>query len=649
MTKRYVFFDTEGHNAGHEWRIEPDKFVKLCQYAINDGPVILTEDIEEFRQVLRDADYIVGHNILSADLGWVFGQDSLEPLHMAFSHKVIDTYYLANLLTPAPYSYTNSKGHTYYDAAKPESAMGWLSLANLSYQFGLPGKIGDLAEIAKRYNPPKTLKKDLDYGLIDVEDEEYRSYAIQDVIAVRALYHHLVSEIKRQKYSGEYIWREMKAMAATCGRMAANGILVNQEYAHGKIDEAAVKKQETLAWLQERYDFPTEGKAPWSTAAGKDAIYNALAEYGISPKADPEWPKTPTGAPQLSGENLVRFTEGTEAEELGQALAALKGQRTIPQQILDNMKEDGRVHPNITALQRSGRWSVTKPGITVMGDRSEALKADKQLLIAAPGKVLAGFDFSNADPRAMAALSGDVEFARRFEEDENGAARYDGHNLTGEALFGQEVYYSILDKKGKPAMRPASKEAGNSLNYNIGAYKLATRLNDISRKQGLGLVFWAPAGKGRPALPHPEGAIEVPDMIHAFNDSYPDLKRFKDRAVEEGKRFGYVTSTWGRRMPVDKDREYTQAPSLYGQNVTAEMMRSAVIRLCERGDYYARSLRAIIHDELLLELDEDRVEEDIKVVRECMEVAYDPGTLNSLAINFPVGYGYGKTWFDAAH
>ena len=80
MGKQYVFFDCETHNAGLEYGMEPEQFVRLFQYAINDGPVKMITDLEEAKQILRDADFIVGHNIINADLNWMFGVDSMEPL-----------------------------------------------------------------------------------------------------------------------------------------------------------------------------------------------------------------------------------------------------------------------------------------------------------------------------------------------------------------------------------------------------------------------------------------------------------------------------------------------------------------------------------------------------------------------------------------
>jgi len=660
MGKQYVFFDSETRSARTEYGMAPHEFVRLFQYAINDGPVELIEihsesDLERVRNILRAADYNVSHNGISSDLSWIFGIDSVEPLYMAMDRKVIDTFYLANLLKPAPYSFTRENGSVSTASSKPvEHAMGWLSLANLCFQFGLEGKLGNLKELAKPYQLAGTKVADYEYGLIPLDDPEFRAYAEQDVIAVRNLYKYLLNEIRVQDYPGEYIWREMELISATVGQMSRNGILVNQEYANKRVAEMESRREEVMKWLVEKYDFPVEGKSPWASAKGKDAIVSALADYGITPETV-DWPRTPTGALKLGGEELMMLVEGVsdEAEEFVQAIAELKGMRGIPQLVLDTMKADGRVHPKVSSLQRSGRWSFTEPGVTIFGERNEKLKADKALFIADEGNVLAGFDYSSADARAMAALSGDDEFAKRFEEDEEGNALYDGHNLTGEAIFGADEYYGDgpRDKSAKPPLRPVSKAAGHAQNYNIGAYKLANTLNRESKKEKLGLHFWAPANTkyGQKPIEEQPNSMHTRDFIDNFNETYVWLKRFKDKAVKEAEDNGFVTNSWGRRMAVDSGRAYTMGPALHGQSVTREMMGDAILRLIRRGEYYIRAMRAIIHDELLMEFDESTIDRDVKVIRECMEHTFDPGTNVSLAIKFPVGHGYGKTWKNASH
>lgn len=260
MAKRTLFYDTEGYSAGREIELGPRKYVRLFQYAWDDGPVHLTSDYDEMLSLIREADYIVAHNQLSYDLTALFGYESLEPLYMAMNRKVIDTFYVANLLTPAPPFFRMRSGAAASETTDPVGhAMRWLSLDNLCFQFGLEGKIGDLKEIAKKYNPPGTKVADLEYGLIPLEDEEFRAYSVQDVIAVRSLYHYLLSEIKRQDYPGEYIWREMEALSAIVGQIHRNGIKVDVEFAEARIAQQEKRKVELMAKLVAEYDFPKTG------------------------------------------------------------------------------------------------------------------------------------------------------------------------------------------------------------------------------------------------------------------------------------------------------------------------------------------------------------------------------------------------------
>lgn len=676
MGKKYLFFDLETHNAGSEWGMSPDEFVRLGQYAWSDGPVILTESREEILEAVREADYVIGHNVLSADLGWLFGPDSLEPLQMAMDRKVIDTFYLANLLTPAPQEFTMRNGRKAVETTAPVGhAMAWLSLDNLCYQFGLEGKLGSLKELAKKYQPDGVKVADYDYGLIPLDDPDFRRYAEQDVIAVRSLYKFLLSEIKEQEYPGEYIWREMEVLTAIVHQMSMNGINVDTEFAENKIARQEERKKELTRTLVENYGFPTDGKSPWASAKGKDATLKALADYGFTPENTPEWPRTPKGAPKLGGTDLLLFTEGTPAEEFVRTLGELKGQRSIAQLVMDNVKPDGKVHPDITALQRSGRFSFTRPSVTVFGDRTEELRQDKAIFRAEEGNVMVGLDYSNADARAMAALSGDWAYAERFAEDENGDLLHDGHNLTGEAVFGAEEYYEgkTEAENPKPRLRPMAKVYSHASNYGIGAYKLAVQLNQACKQLDIDLFFWAPSGKNQDGTSKakpipvpdkfkhvvkndsltgvtiPEGMFLTRTMLDKSAEAYPFLARFKHEAYKEAETLGYVTNAWGRRIYVHKNLAYTGGPAAYGQNATSEMMKDTILKLIRKGEYFIRSMRAIIHDELLLEFNEETVDKNVAVVKECMEVEFKPHTPYGFPIRFPVGVGIGKTWRDAAH
>lgn len=968
MSGKYLIFDIETHNAGKQWGMTPREFFRLGQYAWDDGPVKLTTDYDEMIEVIRSAPYVVGHNIISYDLSVLFGTDSIEPLRMGQDRRVIDTLVLASLLTPAPYSYTDANGHTYYDAAKPAQAMKYFGLENLCFQFGIQGKFGDLKELAKKHNPPGTLVRDLDFGLIPLDDPDFLAYADQDVVAVRDLFKHLMRQQRIDQYDSEYLWRELE-LASVLAQVTRNGIRPNTELAHSRVAEQQELVKTTLDWLVAEFDFPTEGKQPWKSAAGKDAILDALKSYGITP-SHPDWTKTAKGAPSFSGDTMKAITEGTEAERLGEALAGLQGLRSIPSLILESTTADGRMHPDITMFQRSGRfclpethrvltrrgilpvdevkegdetldmrnrwvkitgihrygpsevhtyetrssflestpehrwvqtsetgkdrevvpldpskrrilqltpdaypfdpketylWSdmterertaalvgllvtdghaahrtdsggsrfrvyqseskfytqlreflgewvtsdcarsevnphnpvhemsldtvevdallsgeglewenglrnsetlmpwlltlntqetlafltaaylsdgtISEGGVTIAtnnpnlvkvfqlaayrcGRRSNyreyenkktgyisgrvALTRDrvstrnleapsishqpvwcvetetgtftawapegrwagpyltgnsvtrpgvtvinlehKDLLLADEGKVCVELDFSNADARVVAAVSGDREFAKRFETDADGNDLHDGHNLSGEAFFGKDEYYAHEDEHGKPALRPVAKAATHAIGYGIGKNKLAVTLSDAAKKTGLDREF------------SPEDAQ---DIIDAYHSSYPLIARWKERVVREGDEVGYVTNPWGRRMPIDfagathkpwesdapRSRSYSQSPALHGQSGTREMMADALIRLARRGEKWARCIRSIIHDALVVDLPEETVAEDVQVVVECMEAVFDPKTREGMPLNFPVGVGPldAKNWKDGAH
>lgn len=638
MTKNYLYLDTESENVGKEYSMSPQEFFRLGQYAWNDGEVVITKDYDEIIDVIRKADYVVGHNIINFDLRVLFGQDSLEPLQMALDEKIIDTFVLASLVTPAPYSYTNSKGHTFYNASAPEQAKKWLSLDNLCYQFGIEGKFADLAELAKKHNPPKTLRKDLDFGLIPLDDPEFLEYADQDVIANRSLAKHLFKEVKEQHYNGSYIWREMLVWSINA-QITKNGVKVDIQEAQDRVEELAKERDEIMEWLVGKFGFPTTGKQPWKSAAGKQAILDALKMYGITPN-DEKWTKTAKGAPSFSGDTMKAVTEGTEAERLGQSLAILQGQRSLAQLALESVKEDGKAHPDITCLQRSGRTSLQRPGLTIWTARGPNA-VEKRYFIAEEGHKLVSMDFSSADARAMATLSGDAAYAIQFEVDERGKPLHDSHNLVGEAAFGKERYWAgVPEGVTKPPLRDPSKVISHSTNYNVGAKTLAEGMNQACESAGLSVRF---------------SVGDAKDMIDNFNRQYPLLKRFKDKAVAEGETYGFVTNPWGRRMMVDEGRSYTQAPGLHGQSVTRERIYDGLIKICREKIECIRWVRFPVHDEIVSSIPEKDLWWGVDYLQSRMSGVLDPKDLDpnwevSQPIEFLMSAGEpADNWWLAGH
>jgi len=605
-----LYFDIETHSEEDRWKMSPREFFRLGQYAWGPtGDVVLTSDYDEILHVIRTANGVIGHNIHSFDLSVLF--QSTEPLTMADQYKVFDTFTYAPLVLPVPESYVERSGRRRIDASKPGNAFVWYSLDNLCFQLGLDGKVGDLKALAKKYGG---------FGSIPVDDPEYREYARNDVIALQQL----TTRLLNIKLPDEYDWRE-QLNAAIDAQNSRNGIRVDIPAATKRRDELAARKEEVLTNLRVQYGFPTQGLQPWKSTAGKQAILTALADADITPETHPEWEKTKTGNISLGGDVLKSLTEGTEIEELGIALAELMGQRSLSQLALDCVQPDGKAHPQITALQRSGRKSTTEPGLTVWSSRGEKAIEKDYFIADTDDEVMVTFDYSQADARIVAAYSGDTEFAKRF------APGSDAHEITGRVVFGDEEYDANMPEgwlekpelRTKNPLRQTSKNLGHAYSYRAGAKKLSWMAKQ---------------------------PLEVAELfVQKMTEAYPGVTKWQDQVTREGAG-GFVINDWGRLIAVEPQHAYTQAPAMYGQSGTRELMVDALIRMLRYDPRIITWLRAQIHDELLFSIPKREVETMVPKIRELMECSWGPSDGSGQVIDFPVGTGGpGRTWMAACH
>jgi len=591
-----LYLDIESHSVTDRWNMAPRDFFRLGQYAWGPtGEVILTTDYDTIIAAMERANGIVVHNGHNFDVSVLFGTDSTRALELAQQNRIFDTMVYANLVCPAPDKYCTRKG-TIADGTKPENTLKWLSLDNLCFQLGLAGKIGDLKALAKTHGG---------FGMIPLDDPEFLEYARNDVTALQELTQALLTIAM----PSDYDWRE-QLNAAIDAQNSRNGFRVDLPVALARIETLRVRREAIMVGFIRDYGFPTTGKAPWSSTVGKAAIMVALADGGITPENTPDWTLTATGNISLGGQTLIDITDGTALEDFGIALAELKGQRSLAQLAVDSMQNDGKVHPDITALQRSGRKSTTKPGLTVWTSRGKGA-IEKSYFIADEGCKLLAFDYSQADQRIVAALSGDANFAKRFEE---GA---DAHEMTGRVVF-PDTY--DLDPSER---RQDSKKMGHSYAYRAGAKTLAR-----SSKLDIGVCYM---------------------FIEKMEAAYQGVTIWQNRVATEGES-GYVTNDWGRCMVVQNGRTYTQSPAMYGQSGTREIMVDALIRMLAFDPRIILWLKAQIHDELLFSIPETELSWAPAKIKELMECNWGPSDGSGQVIHFPVGVGpLSDTWLGASH
>lgn len=635
-----VFFDIETHSITEMYAMPAQDYYRLGGYAYGEGPVKLVESFSELYAILKTARTIVAHNGHQFDFSVMLGDEAL-PLSRR-NHQ-FDTLIHATLAMPAPEGvYTRRDGKLARSTGVQEYRR-WYGLDNLAFQLGVPGKSQDFNKVAEEFEydlvpilgpdgEPVRFKsgqfKDeikttrvrredrcCGWGNVPLDHAEYREYLEQDVVCLREVARGLLDRMPLDRYA-----QREQIKAGIDAQISRNGWRVDQDAAHARIKEMDEVTAYGLQELHDLYGMPVHGKKPLSSKPGKEAVLAALSQFGIRPD---DLDKTATGAPSL-GADSIQAACGTAAKGLrydgktvladacvafGDLVATLAGQRTLAELALASLHSDGRVHPSIWPGQRSGRKSTTKPGLTIWDDR------DKHYFLPdSDDHVLIEIDASNADARAVAAMSGDLAFAERFKP---GA---DGHLINAWAVWGKDVVGTDKHDPKTAEYRQTAKVGGHAWSYRVGALKLSMTL-------GLSL----PAAR---------------KFIAGLNTAFRGVVAWQNAVVAAAQRDGYVVNDWSRKMPIT-GRAYTQAPAFLGQSVTNEILADGLIALPDR---IIRMIKATIHDAAALSMPKATLDRDLPFVVRCLSTRWKPTGSGTQEIEFPFEHGPpGRNWKEALH
>jgi len=546
-----VAFDLETRSAAEIFTHED--FVRIGQ--VHGRPV--TDWPAQIVDHLVDAGRITGHNILGFDLlalaRW-HGAD-----YEALAAKSLDTMLVSLQLDPI--------------GARGTQLAGFHGLDALARRLGVPCKTDNLKRLAKKHGG---------FENIPVDDEEYRSYLEGDVAASQA-----VSEALLEAADADpYIARE-HAVQAIMGRITLEGFRVDTELLEERYQAGQDKLNGIKERLESRYGFPNDSAAPHRTKPGKAALYEALRGAGLGPKwLEENWPLNADGSLSQKKEVLQQMVETLsgprpEAAEICDAILQMNGVRTVYGNIRDNLVGD-RVHPSIFPWQSSGRWSVTDPGLTVMGKRG-GKHIERAVYLPDEGDVLVCFDLDQVDMRAVAGLAQDPEYMKLFEP-------------------GRDVHSEIAAIVGLP--RDEAKAIGHGWNYGESINKMVAQ----GVKREAAEKFDTQMRENFPIL------CNWQLQMREDGGALP----YGERAPEDDK-YRILVNGYGRRMRVERERAYTQSCALMGQGTTRDILAEGLLRMPFEA---RRRVRAVIHDEIVVSIPKDEVED------------YSRGILDALTFEF---------------
>ncbi|MDR1671189.1 MAG: DNA polymerase I [Alistipes sp.] len=276
----------------------------------------------------------------------------------------------------------------------------------------------------------------------------------------------------------------------------------------------------------------------------------------------------------------------------------------------------GRIHTSYNqAVTATGRLSSTNPNLQNIPIRDEQGRAIRRAFVPSESdRVLLSADYSQVELRLMAHLSGDAALIEAFRAGE------DIHRATAARIFG------VAPSAVTPEQRRRAKTANFGIIYGISAFGLSQRLG-------------IPRG-------------EASDIIAGYFRSYPGVRAYMERVVEEARARGYVETIFGRRRYLEgigsgnatvrglAERNAVNAPI---QGSAADVMKIAMIRIFN--GLRERKLRSRmilqVHDEVVVDTLASEKDEVAALVREAMQGAA------SLSVDLLVEVGTGPNWLDA--
>ncbi len=484
-----------------------------------------------------------------------------------------------------------------------------------SYVLNSTASRHDMDSLARRYLNAETISfediagkgvKQLTFNQIELE--QAAPYAAEDADITLRLHQALWGKLSAEPGLAKVFSEIELPLLPVLARMERLGTTIEPKLLHQQSQEIEVRLAELEKQAHELAGQEFNLSSP-----------KQLGEILFTKLGLPIIKKTPKGAPSTAEEVLAELAETYELPQLlmeHRGLAKLKSTYTdkLPLMI---KPQTGRVHTSYhQAVAATGRLSSTDPNLQNIPVRNEQGRRIRQAFIPCAGYKLVAADYSQIELRIMAHLSGDKGLLTAFAEGK------DIHKATAAEVFGVALDAVTSD------MRRSAKAINFGLIYGMSAFGLAKQL-----------------GIGR---------AEAQKYMDLYFERYPGVLEYMERTRQQADAQGYVETLFGRRLYLPDiksrnaglrkaaERAAINAPM---QGTAADIIKRAMINV----DGWIRgiedeSIRMLmqVHDELVFEIREEKLEEYIALIKEKMSGAAE------LYVPLVVEAGTGDNW-DQAH
>lgn len=313
----------------------------------------------------------------------------------------------------------------------------------------------------------------------------------------------------------------------------------------------------------------------------EEALLEALQMIGV-----PLYKTTKTGKLSTSKFALQEFED-----EFPQIETLLEWRRVTKflSTYIGPMRDRAVVHTSFRQCEAwTGRMSSARPNLQNLPKR--AGREVRRPIVSREGNRLVACDFDGIEARLLAYYMNDERYKEFFRTGS------DPHAWMASEIHGGEPSDFAKGTPGEAA-RDAAKNTLFAITYGAGGPRVAD-MNKIT-------------------------VPEAKALISKIKNSLPKYRKLMGRIRKKVGYQGYVTTLYGRKQMINKDKSYVGLNALI-QGTAADVMKQAAVNVQaafdERPDLEARMI-LFVHDEIVAEAPEDKAEEVQRLMCEAMEAA----------------------------
>lgn len=404
----------------------------------------------------------------------------------------------------------------------------------------------------------------------------------------------ILDELKKQKL--EFVWKEIETpIISIIEEINKNGWKINIK----KLKELSENFNQKIQKLEKE-------------------IYELAGEDNFNIKSTQQLSKILFEKMELPTKGLKKTPKGVISTKESELLK-LQGEHIIIDKILefrelakmtstyiDNLipeiekDKDSRLHYQILQMGTStGRMSSKSPNIQNIPTSGDYGKEIRKVFIAEKGFKLVGFDYSQIELRIAAILSQDKKLLKTFENNE------DIHSAVSQEIFGDVSLES----------RRKAKVINFGILYGMGVNSLSKSL-ETDRKT-------------------------AQEYLNNYFEKFSGLTEYINNVKEKTKEDGFTRTLYGRKrffpeinsklgfIKAMAERMAVNAPI---QGSSADIIKLAMGEIWEllKSENILNEVKPIaqIHDELIFEIKENKMNEIIPKIKEIMEKVLDKNPID---------------------